>query len=48
MKNDNNQLSPPPDEINLEEGKSKWVIDNISVWAHSYVEALEIYSLIKQ
>lgn len=45
-KNDN-QLEPPPDQVNLENGKSMWIIDGYRIWAKSYKEALELLPLIE-
>jgi hypothetical protein len=42
-----NQLNPPPDEINLKSGKCMWIIDGFKIWAVNYEHALECYSLIK-
>lgn len=38
---DDNQMSPPPDEINLTTNKSMWIINGYRIWASSYMEALE-------
>lgn len=43
---DDNQMKPPPDEINLESGLSMWVINDIRVWARSYMEACKLYEII--
>jgi hypothetical protein len=45
-KNDN-QLEPPPDQVNLESGKSMWIIDGYRIWASSYKEALELLPIIE-
>ena len=45
-KNDH-QLEPPPAQVNLENGKSMWVIDGYRIWAKSYKEALELLPLIE-
>jgi len=42
-----NQMEPPPDEINLELGRSMWIIEEYRIWARSYKEALELVSMIK-
>lgn len=42
-----NQMNPPPDEINLETGKSMWIIEEYRIWADSYVQALELLPMIK-
>ncbi len=42
-----NQLSPPPEEIDLNTGRGKWVFDNIEVWAYTYEQALELIPHIK-
>ena len=44
---ENNQLNPPPDEIDLKSNKSMWVIDEYKIWANTYIEAIELYNLIK-
>lgn len=44
---DGNQLAPPPDEINTENGKMMWEINGYRIWARSYQEALEILPLIE-
>lgn len=41
-----NQLPPPPDEIDLETGKSMWHINEIHVWANTYENALRMYNEI--
>ena len=43
----NNQLSPPPDQIDLNSNKSMWIIEGYRIWAKSYMEALELLPLIK-
>lgn len=43
----NNQLSPAPDEINVETGKSMWIIKDYRIWADSYEDALELLPLIE-
>ena len=42
-----NQLNPPPDEIDLESGKSMWEIKGYKIWARSYKEALELLPMIE-
>jgi hypothetical protein len=42
-----NQLSPPPDQIDLDNGKSMWIIEEYRIWARSYKEALELLPMIK-
>lgn len=44
---EDNQLSPPPDEIDLNSGKSMWIIEEYRIWARSYKEALELLPMIK-
>jgi hypothetical protein len=44
---DNNQLEPSPDQINIETGKSMWIIDGYRIWANSYKEALELLPIIQ-
>jgi hypothetical protein len=41
-----NQLYPPPDEINLESGLSMWIIKDIRVWATDYPQACKLYEII--
>lgn len=43
----NNQLDPPPDQINVETGKCMWEIKGYRIWANSYPEALEHLILIE-
>jgi hypothetical protein len=45
-KNDG-QLEPPPDQVNLESGKSMWIINGYRIWAKSYMEALELLPIIE-
>lgn len=42
-----NYLAPPPDEIDLDSGKSMWIIEEYKIWANSYKEALEMLPMIK-
>lgn len=44
-KNDG-QLEPPPDQVDLETGKSMWLIDGYKIWAESYQQAVKLYSII--
>jgi hypothetical protein len=44
---DQNQLEPPPNEVNIQNGKSMWVIKGYKIWARSYKEALELLPLIE-
>jgi hypothetical protein len=41
-----NQMHPPPDEINLESGLSMWIIKDIRVWATDYLQACKLYEII--
>ncbi len=41
------QLSPAPDKINVETGKSMWIIKDYRIWADSYEDALELLPLIE-
>jgi hypothetical protein len=43
---ENNQLHPPPVEIDITTGLCKWVINDISVYAHTYERALRVYNEI--
>ena len=43
----NNQMHPPPDEINLESGLSKWIIKDYKIWAKDYTQALELLTMIE-
>jgi hypothetical protein len=42
-----NELEPPPDEINISNGKKMWEINGYRIWARSYSEALELVPLIE-
>lgn len=42
-----NQMTPLPDQLDLESGKSMWVINGYKIWAQSYVEALQLLSMIE-
>ena len=42
-----NQMPPPPDQLDLESGKSMWVINGYKIWAQSYSEALQLLPLIE-
>jgi len=42
-----NQLTPPPDEIDIHSGKCMWVIEDYKIWAHTYAQALELLPMIK-
>jgi hypothetical protein len=42
-----NQMHPPPDEINLESGLSKWIIKDYKIWAKDYTQALELLTMIE-
>ena len=42
-----NQLDPAPDQINIETGKSMWILDGYRVWATNYQEALVSLARIK-
>jgi hypothetical protein len=39
---------PWPDEIDVETGKCMWIIRESKVWANTYAEALDLYSMIEQ
>jgi len=43
---ENNQLHPPPVEIDLNTGKSMWLVNDIRVWADTYENALRMYNEI--
>lgn len=43
----NNQLDPAPDEIDINTGKSMWIIKDYRIWADNYEQALEILPLIE-
>jgi hypothetical protein len=46
---DDNIMSPPPDEINTTTGKSMWIIKDYRIWADSYQQAVkELLPLIEQ
>jgi hypothetical protein len=42
-----NRMSPPPDEINTDTGKSMWVLNGYKIWADSYQQATELLPLIE-
>jgi len=42
-----NQLNPPPDQIDLETGRSMWIIDDYKIWAETYEQAVQLLPLIK-
>jgi len=42
-----NYLPPPPDQIDLDSGKSMWIIEDYKIWAYSYQQALELLPMIK-
>ncbi|MFO0452183.1 MAG: hypothetical protein ACK52I_26615 [Pseudomonadota bacterium] len=46
LKNDG-QLEPAPDQVNLETGKSMWIIKDYKIWAYTYQEALELLPMIE-
>lgn len=41
------KMTPPPDEVNLENGKSMWIINGYKIWARTYQEALQLLPLIE-
>lgn len=47
FKEEDNQLSPPPDQIDIDNCKMMWVIEGYRIWARSYQEALELLPLIQ-
>ena len=42
-----NQMTPPPNQLDLESGKSMWVINGYKIWADSYQQALELLPMIE-
>lgn len=42
-----NQLEPPPDKIDLDSGKSMWIIKEYRIWAETYKQALEMLPMIE-
>ena len=44
---EDNTMSPPPDEINTTTGKSMWIIKDYKIWANSYEEALKLLPMIE-
>ena len=42
-----NQLDPAPDEININTGKSMWIIKDYRLWADNYQQALELLPMIE-
>ncbi len=47
LSENDHQLEPPPDQVNLKNGKSMWIINGYRIWASSYKEALELLPLIE-
>jgi hypothetical protein len=45
---DDNQMSPPPDELSFTTNKSMWIINGYRVWANSYIEAVEHAKIISK
>lgn len=43
---DRHELSPAPEEIDLETGKSMWRINEVRIWADTYHKALIMYNEI--
>jgi len=43
----NNQLHPPPDLIDLELGKSMWIVEDYKIWAETYEQAVRLLPMIK-
>lgn len=43
----NNMLEPPPNEIDLQSGRSMWIINGSQIWAESYERALELLPYIE-
>lgn len=43
----NEQLYPPAEEINLENGLGMWTIKGYRVWAQNYEQALDLYPMIE-
>jgi predicted enzyme related to lactoylglutathione lyase len=41
-----NQLHPPPEEIDINTGISMWRINEIRIWAMTYEKALIMYNEI--
>jgi hypothetical protein len=44
---ENNTMAPPPDMINMETGKSMWIIKDYKIWADSYEQALNLLPMIE-
>ncbi len=42
-----NQLPPPPDQIDINTNQSMWVIDGYKIWASSYTEAVQLLPIIQ-
>ena len=42
-----NKMSPPPDQINTDTGKSMWIINDYKIWADSYQQALQLLPMIE-
>jgi len=45
---DDNQLDPPPCEIDMFTGKMMWEFDGIRVWADNYQQALQLLTIIEK
>jgi len=43
----NNQLFPPPEQIDIERGKGMWTIKGYRIWADNYLQACEHLELIE-
>lgn len=43
----NNQLHPPPDLIDLDSGKSMWIVEDYKIWAETYEQAVRLLPMIK-
>ena len=41
------QLTPPPDMIDIDNNKYMWIINDYKIWASSYEEALALLPLIE-
>lgn len=44
----NNQMFPPPEEIDLKSGKGMWTVNGYRIWASDYLEACKLLEVIEK
>lgn len=44
----NNQLEPPPEEIDLLTGKGRWTVKGYRIWADDYQQACKLLDVIEK